>query len=111
MSSAGKLNKRIDLLRLAAVSDGEGGYSESFPAYATVWAEVSPLAQREKDQFDRTESELTHRVLIRHRDDVKATDRVQLGSRVFVQDGPPVNIKERGAFLQLLCREVFDNGA
>ena len=108
--NAGDLNKRITLQRLVPVDDGEGGFAETWTDYGTVWANVSPVTQRQRDVYDQTQSEISHKITLRYRSDVLPTDRVTLNGRVFEQEGPPVNVKEQGVWLQLLCREVFLNG-
>lgn len=49
----------------------------------SVWALIEPLTGREALTGDRVQAEATHRIRIRHRTDLRAKDRVTLGSRTF----------------------------
>lgn len=102
----GELNCRITLQKEVKVPDGQGGYETTYTARTAAWAKITTITAKTKDQYEELVPELIHRIIIRYRRDVAVTDRIQYGSRMFEQIGPPINEGERKAFLRLECREV-----
>jgi len=104
----GELNSRLALHHQTKVDDGQGGYAPVYPGelYATVWAKVEAITARRSIEYEQTVPEVHHRITIRYRSDVVFSDQIRLGSRIFELLAPPINIDERNAYLQLLCREV-----
>ncbi len=83
MSGAGKLRQRLLLEAPADVPDGAGGHTRNWALVAAVWGEVRPVRATEQVQADARRAEATHRITIRHRDDVRADMRFTQGARVF----------------------------
>jgi len=102
----GELNCRVTLLREAKVPDEQGGYETIYTVRANVWAKLMTVTTKTIDEYEQITPELLHRIIIRYRSDVAVTDRIQYGSRIFEQIGPPINEEEKKAFLRLECREV-----
>lgn len=82
---AGKLRHRVRLERLDYARDesGEviqdpqtGETNQQWLEVATVWAAIEPLSAREFIQSAATQSAVTTRIVIRHRDDVDAAMRL-----------------------------------
>lgn len=71
---------------------------------ATVWGSIEPLNGHEETRADQEVALVTHRVRIRHRDDVKAEMQLSARGRIF---GIEVvkNVNERDRELELLCVE------
>lgn len=100
---AGKLRHRVRLERLDYARDenGEviqdprtGETAQQWLEVATVWAAIEPLSAREFNQSQTTQSAVTARIVIRHRDDVDAALRL-----VHVRIGRPDVIYNPAAFL------------
>lgn len=104
----GELRSRLALHRLTKVDDGQGGYAPVYPdePYATVWAKFETIQARRMIEYDQVVPEIHHRITIRYRADVLFDDQLRIGDRVFEMYAPPVNVEEKNAYLQLLCREV-----
>jgi len=107
----GELNCRITLQQETKLTDGQGGYATAYTPSAVVWAKVITVTAKTTDQYEQMVPELWHRIIIRYRRDVVVTDRIQYGSRVFEQIGPPIDEGEKHAFLRLECREVVADAA
>ncbi|MDT8900271.1 phage head closure protein [Anaeroselena agilis] len=107
----GELNCRITLQRETKAPDGQGGYATVYVLRAKLWAKVVAVTAKTTDQYEQMTPELLHRITIRYRRDVAVTDRIQYGSRVFEQIGPPVDVEEKHAYLRLECREVVADAA
>lgn len=65
----GKMDQRITLQRKTRVSDGMGGYDETWADLATVWAWVRPLASREIWEAMRVSAETRFKAVIRFKGD------------------------------------------
>ena len=107
----GELSCRITLLQEMKVADDQGGYRATYTPRITLWAKITTLTAKTLDQYEQLTPELLHRIVIRYRRDVAVTDRIQYGSRLFEQIGPPVNEGEKNAYLRLECREVVADGS
>ncbi len=82
---AGKLRRRASLQRKEVVQDAFGAEIASWAEFAAVWASVEPLTGREflAALGQGNQGEITTRIKMRYRDDVRTADRVVVGRRVF----------------------------
>lgn len=101
---AGKLRRRASLQRKQVTQDDFGAEVASWAEFAVVWAAVEPLQGREFWNSQAEQSELTTRIRIRYRDDVRAADRVAWSGRTY--DIEAVAPNERMTELELMCREL-----
>lgn len=77
----GRLRARLVLQAMTPQSDGEGGHTEGWSDVAALWALVEPATARDRFAADQRLAELTHRVTIRFRDDVRSGMRFAWGAR------------------------------
>lgn len=106
--ATGRLRHRVTILAPSWTTDEFGDPSvATLTERATVWANVSPLSGSELFEAKQLKSEVTHRVTIRYRNDVKSSDRIQFGTRT-LDVSHVLDIDEKHAFTQLLCTEVVD---
>lgn len=104
---AGRLDQRVILQSPAGSRDAVGERTTTWTNVATVWASIGPLSVRDLLAAGQTQSEVTHRVRIRHSSTVAAIDaswRVLFGARILVIQGVR-NIDERDVEIELLCSE------
>jgi len=101
----GRLNRRIILQRQDVSRDVVGQAKPVWTDVATVWAAVLPLRGREYFESARVNSEITVRVVIRYRADVKPSWRVKHGADAYdiVEIINPADGKRE---LQLMCKRV-----
>ena len=104
MPPIGQLRRRVQLQSPTDSPDSYGQPTRSWVTYATVWAQVVPLAADEVSIANQQGLTITHRVTIRHRTDVSAEHRVLLGSRELNIKGLR-NLDERGIVLELDAEE------
>lgn len=101
---AGQLRHQVTLQSRTVSVASNGDPTSVWTTYATTWAVVEPLTGREYWESRATQSEVTHRVTLRHRSGVSPTDRVVYKSRnldvVAVR-----NLEERDRILVLDCKE------
>ena len=105
---AGNLRHRVTLQSPTGSRDSVGERTTTWTDVSTVWASVNPLTARELIAAGQVQSELSHRVCIRHSSSVAAIDaswRVLFGSRILVVAAPPRNIEEGDREIELLCSE------
>lgn len=72
----GTLRDRVQLQRKDMVSEAEGGHAITFVPLATVWARVTSLSGGEAERADARTARISHTVVVRHRTDVSAGDRI-----------------------------------
>ena len=102
----GELNCRVTLLKETKVADGQGGYETAYIASGSMWAKITAVTAKTEDQYEQLTPEILHRITIRYRTDITMADRIQYGNRLFEQIAPPINEREKNAYLRLECREV-----
>ena len=104
---AGELRHRIEIKEPVETRDSYGSVTISWQTLDTVWAAMWPLKVKEYVGLGQTQSELTHRVRIRFRDDVTTKMRLEFKERTMsiVQI---INPDERNIMLEMLCKKEID---
>lgn len=80
----GMLRHELSLQSAQRLDDGSGGFSESWVEVATVFARLDPMRSRSFFRADQRLEEATHRITIRHRDDVESGMRFEKQGRRFL---------------------------
>lgn len=104
MTGPGGLRHRLTLEDVQRVSDGAGGFNESWVTVATVWAALEPSGGGEGVDAGRLAGRVSHMVTLRYRAGVTPAMRFRHGARVFhilaaTDEG------ERKHWLRCLCEE------
>ena len=104
---AGELNKRVTLQIKTVTRSSSGQENVTWTNVATVWAGFMPtVTGGEFYEADKVNSEITQKIKIRYRRNVKPTMRIKYGNRYFdillVE-----NVREENRELILKCREVI----
>ena len=102
----GSLRRRITLQYPTRVTDGMGGFTETWVDAATVWAAIWPLSSREGLAAGQVAGEVTHRIRIRYRSGIRTSWRVRYGERYYNIAGPPVDPNTAHRWLDIPCREA-----
>ena len=103
----GGLRQRLVVEAPNPSDDGHGGQTDPWQSplvVATVWGRVEPLRGVERQEAGRLEARHSHRIRIRHRDDVGTGQRIRLGSRLF-NIRAVTDLDVRGQWLILHCEE------
>jgi SPP1 family predicted phage head-tail adaptor len=106
------LRHRISFEKQVRVSDGAGGWTETWTAEHNVWAMVEPLRGSEKVQAMRLQHPVTHRITVRydasiaayHRDADSARRRLDFQGRK-MRIVAILDPDERRAFLEIMAEE------
>lgn len=99
-----KLRKRITIQSVTRVSDGVGGFTESWSTFATRFAAIEPTKAFQIRWADHLEHRVTHKITLRYLSGVTSDMRVVYGSRTF-HIRAIRNPEERNRFLELICEE------
>lgn len=102
--SPSDLRHRLTLEELSRVADDGGGFTESWVAVATIFADLRPISGSERVEGDRLTGSVTHDVVMRHRAGVVPAMRFREGTRIF-QIIAVIDIEERRRWLRCLCEE------
>lgn len=100
----GALRQRVTLQRPVRTDAGGGAATLTWVNAASMFARVEPLSGREREIADRVASRVTHKVLIRYRDDVSPKMRFAAKTRVLEIDAV-LDLEGDGRWLQCLCEE------
>lgn len=104
---AGKLRHRITLQANAAVQDPATGYMvPGWIEVAQVWAAIEPLSAREFIAAQAVQSDVTTRIVIRHRAGVSPAMRILHGDRIYNITGVLADPKTGREYLTLPCTEL-----
>jgi SPP1 family predicted phage head-tail adaptor len=101
----GKLRHRITIEQKAKVSDGAGGYTESWVPFVTIWASVDPVSGKEYYEAQQMQSSVSHKIRIRYKSGVLPSMRVNFKERIFAVESV-INWEERNRDMMLMCTEV-----
>lgn len=100
------MRHRVSIVRQDEATDPVYGQKKPSPVtVATVWARIVPLAGRELVKAQEVIAEVTHRIEIRHREDVTPRMQAVARGRTFGIEAV-LNVEERGREMHLLCVEA-----
>ncbi len=105
MLQSARLKDYVTIQQPQEGKDDVGGTKVIWVTLAQVWAEIRPLRGRQFFDAFQTQTELSHKITIRHRTDVSAKMRVMFGTRTFTIEAPPIDPQERHQYLELMCAE------
>ncbi len=103
-STASKLRHRLTLQEEVMTPDGAGGYVRTWNDVVQLWAEVISVGGRERFFSGKIQSEGTHRVLLRYRNDITTQHRLVFESRIF-NIRAIMNMREMDDVLELMVEE------
>ena len=100
----GALRHRVTLQRAVRTAADGGTATISWTSAGSLFARIEPVSGREIEIGDGVAARVTHKILIRHREDIGPEMRVVEGSRVF-EIRAVVDLEGRRRWLQCLCEE------
>lgn len=83
MTQPGELNRRLALQAPVEVDDGSGGVTRTYQTLTTLWAKVTPLANRADVAGTSLGAVVTHRIVIRRREGLSPRHRLQDGAHSY----------------------------
>ncbi|SDF69755.1 phage head-tail adaptor, putative, SPP1 family [Onishia taeanensis] len=107
----GKLRHRVTIERPMRTQDPTTGEMVSgWSAVATVWASIDPLSAREFIAAQAGQSEISARIIIRHREGLDASMRVVQGTRIYNIQGVLADPKSGRHYITLPVSEGVTDG-
>ena len=104
---SGELRHRIEIKQPTETRDSYGSVKTTWSTLATVWGAIWPVRAKEFVSMGQTQSEVTHKIGIRYRNDVTTKMRIEFNSRYF-SINQVINPDERNIMLELVCTEEVD---
>ena len=104
MTGPGDLRHRLTLEEAQRVSDGAGGYTETWVSVTDVWAAIRPDGGGEGVEADRLAGRVSHVVTLRYLAGVTPAMRLRQGTRVF-HILAAIDEDARHRWLRCLCEE------
>jgi SPP1 family predicted phage head-tail adaptor len=100
------LDKRIVLEYKIKVSDGAGGWTETWvQAGNPIWAAIWPTSANQQIQAMGQVMTISHRTRIRYRSDIRAKWRIKYGAKNY-DIVSIVNVEMANEYLDILCKEA-----
>ena len=81
--TAGKLRHPISIERKVSAPDGVGGVELTWESIIDLRAAIDPVSGNERFAAQRIEADVTHRLLFRWFDGLRASDRINFKGRLF----------------------------
>lgn len=104
----GRLRHRVELQKPVSQRDPQGGPIVTWQKVADVWAEIQPIRGAEFVQAQQLEATMTHKIMLRYRNDVTVQHRLLYQERAFnivaVQ-----HVRERNRQLDIMAMETVSN--
>lgn len=101
----GKLKHKITIEKKTKVSDGAGGWTETWmPFVSNVSASIDPISGKEFFEAQQTQSSVSHKIRIRYKPGVLPSMRVNFKGRIFAIESV-INWEERNRDMMLMCSE------
>ena len=100
------LKHRVRLEAPVRSGDGGGGGSLAWVQVAEFWAAVTPVSGGEQLFSESLRAKVTHTIYCRYRTDVRVTQRIVLGPRIF-EIRSVENKDDDKVFLKLRCEELL----
>ncbi len=79
----GALRHRLVLQTPLDTPDDNGGVARTYVDGPKLWAMIEPMQMSRRFVADREEQSITHRIVLRRRDDLTAAMRLRDGARIF----------------------------
>jgi SPP1 family predicted phage head-tail adaptor len=101
-----RMDKYIQIQEVTRVSDGGGGFTESWNTTGDDYASIEPVKAYEKFQASQMEVPISHKMMMRFRDDIAITakQRILYDDRVF-DIKEVINVNEDSAYLKITAIE------
>jgi SPP1 family predicted phage head-tail adaptor len=75
----GALRNRFTIEQSVRVTDGSGGYTETWIVVGEIWGHIRAVSADERFQHDRMAGSVSHEIVVRHLDGLTPGLRLRLG--------------------------------
>lgn len=103
----GQLRHPLEIQEKVSVPDGQGGFTDEWQTVKKVWGKVSPVSSDRRNEYMKTETEISHEIEARGLLDIDTNKNRILfkGSRVF-EPVEIADIEERQRKLEIVALEI-----
>lgn len=101
----GMLRTPLELQTSADVTDGQGGVSHNWSIVATLFAHMEPVGAKREVRGRAREANITHKITIRYRDDIKNDMRFLRNGRELLIHSVH-DLDETSRYLICSCEEI-----
>ena len=109
--SLNELRQRVTILRPVTTEDDAGNLIETGQAeVCTIWAKILPYAAKISDGYAEKVDEVTYRVVIRYKEDIKVTDILQWRGKTLMMSAPPYALGGGRKYLVMEAKELVEDG-
>lgn len=98
------LKKRVTLQSVSRVSDGQGGFTETWKDGQSVFASIEPVKAYERFQAMQTATPISHKIIMRYNAVVTTASRLKYEGRIFAVK-EVINQDEQNRFLVIKAIE------
>lgn len=106
---AGDLRRQMVLQSRTPTLTENGQEAYTWTTVANVWASIRPLGGRELEMARAVQSESTHIIEIRYRENINAKMRLTYGGKIYNITGT-TDVDMRHRTLELTCIEGLNEG-
>lgn len=105
---SGALSHRLQCEAITRVSDGLGGYTNSYSTVCTVWGSVWGIKGDTQLEGGRATAAITHRIRVRYRRIFKTTWRIKdlFSGKYFTIVTAPIDLGDEHKWLEFSAKEV-----
>lgn len=108
--AAGRLRHRVRIDEQVVLKNSFGEQTTEWEEVATVWAAIEPLSARESMLAEQTQSKVSARIIIRARNDIRASMRAVHGSTIYNIDGVIRDQDSGQEWITLTCSTGVNEG-
>jgi SPP1 family predicted phage head-tail adaptor len=101
----GKFKRRLTIQTVARVSDGQGGYTETWNDGDKVWGSIEPVKSFEKYQAMQLQVPVSHNITIRYCAGLTTAQRFKYEDRIF-EIKSIINPNEANLFHEIKALEM-----
>ena len=103
---SGRLQWRVEILKINRTPDGSGGYTTAWVNYATRWSDIQPLSGKERFAEGQIQNPTQIMFRLRYDPDVTAEMRIRYKGKVYQIIGQPINVRNEEIELEINAQEV-----
>lgn len=108
--AAGRLRHRVRFEAQVVHVNSYGEQDVAWEEVATVWAAIEPLSARESMLAEQVQSKVNARIIIRARDDIRASMRAVHGSMIYNVEGVIRDPDSGQEWMTLPCSTGINEG-
>lgn len=107
IKNAGELRTRLDVFYSQEKKDQMGNIISKPMRYkCSLWGRIEYKTAKAVNNTNEIINEILVIITVRFTEQILKSDIITVGNRLFVQIGPPIDVEDRHAFIELTCKEV-----